>query len=371
MRLAARLLAILCLASGLGACSSGPVAWEPTWTGPYSGLPVAERLELGRARDDMEAGRLGAARERLQVLTEAFPDQIDVAVMLQDAELGAVGADGFGADRNGVELVTKRYRDLAETRISVVSLVLAARVTDEPEERDEYLRRAIELEPGCSWAHYGHAHSLLQQRSQYRWREARAALNLALSADSGHLWARRMEAWMLSQEGAADLAAKALERWLIVTEGDPRVSSLRRTRARIDLALLWVLGGRVDSALQELDALTGNPVDRARRLAVLAVAQQEGGDIAEALDTARRGRLADGTTLLPLVQEALLYQYWTGDLEAAQDKWEEVAQAAGGGDLGSLLQSFRAKVASERLAAAREAEREAEREAGLGSSPRP
>lgn len=358
MRPSGAVLALLLLLAG---CASGPDAWEPTWAGSTLDFTVGDRLELGRARADLEAGRLVEARQRLLELSERFPDELDVGVMLQDAEL-ALWESGRtpvpGADPD--EALEARYRDLAETRISVANYVLAARAARDPMVRSGYLVRAIELDPNSAWAHYGLAHSVLQQRLQYRWSEARESLNQALIADPGHLWARRMESWMLSQEGASDKAAEALERWLVVTETDPRVSSERRTEARIDLALIWVLSGRIEAALEELRSLTGNPVDRSRRLAVLAVAQQEGGDIARALDASRRAYLADGSSLLPLVQEALMHQYWTGDLEAAEVQWEVIVDAAeDSGELGALLQSFRARVELERMAG--------QEAAGLGS----
>lgn len=340
----------LLLAAG---CASGPDAWEPTWAGVGTDFTVQDRLELGRARTDLESGRLVSARQRLVQLAETFPDELDVGVMLQDAEL-ALWASGQAPvpGANPDEALEARYRDLAETRISVANLVLAARAARDPVVSSGYLVRAVELDPGSAWAHYGIAHSHLRRRMQYRWSEARLSLDRALLADPGHLWARRMESWMLSQEGSSDKAAEALERWLVVTEGDPRVSSERRTEARIDLALIWVLSGRIEAAREELRALTGNPVDRSRRLAVLAVAEQEGGDIASALDASRRAYLADGSSLLPLVQEALMHQYWTGDLDAAEAQWEVIVDAAeDSGDLGALLQSFRARVELERMAA--------------------
>lgn len=338
----------------LASCSSVPVAWKPTWEGKFAELPLTERPEFERARMDYESGRLQEAQERLVALSEVHPDQLDVGVLLQDVELGlfASGAGGGGAfsAADPDAALAARYSELALSQISVSSLVLAARAATDLLVRKGYLERAIEHNPSCAWAHYGLARTLLQQRDQYRWREARDALDQALSVNPGHLGARRLEAWMLSQEGAVPQASKALEHWLRVTESDPRVSVAERTRARIDLAQIWILAGHPDAARKELVALVGNPVDRSRRLAVLAVAEEEGGNIAAALDAARRAQRAEGGSLLSLVQEALLQQYWTLDLEAAENAWAAVAEASSGSaDLGDLLQGFRARVAIERL----------------------
>ena len=344
----------------LVSCSSGSVGWKPNWAGKFSLLPLSERPEFERARDDFESGRLEQARERLTALAEAHPDQLDVGVLLQDVELGlfasGAGEGGLEAAGDPEAALAERYSELALSQISVSYLVLAARAALDPSVRKGYLERAIEHNPGCAWAHYGLASSLLQQRGQYRWREAREALKRALAVDPGHLGARRLEAWMLSQEGAVAQAAQALEHWLRVTENDPRVAIAERTRARIDLAQVWILAGHADAARDELMALEGDPVDRSRRLAVLAVAEQEGGDIAAALDAARRAQRADGGGLLALVQEALLQQYWIRDMEAAENIWGAVAEASGeSSELGGLLQGFRAKVAVERLREGREA----------------
>lgn len=338
----------------LAGCSSGPVAWKPSWEGKFAELPLSQRPEFERARVDYESGRLREAQERLVALREAHPDQLDVGVLLQNVELGlfasGAGEGGAASAADPDAALAARYSELALSQVSVSSLVLAARAATDLLVRKGYLERAIEHNPSCAWAHYGLARTLLQQRDQYRWREAREALNQALSVNPGHLGARRLEAWMLSQEGAVPQASKALAHWLRVTESDPRVELAERTRARIDLAQIWILAGHPDAARKELMALVGNPVDRSRRLAVLAVAEQEGGQIAAALDAARRAQRAQGGNILSLVQEALIQQYWTLDLEAAETTWAAVAEASSGSaDLGDLLQGFRARVAIARL----------------------
>ena len=130
-------------------------------------------------------------------------------------------------------------------------------------------------------------------------------------------------------------------------------------------------------------AQAGQEVGRARRLAVMAVAQHEQGRIEHSLDTARRAELADPAALLPIVQQAFLHGQMAGiflssedpderkragkHLERAQKRWQEVVDAAAHqGDLAGLLQSVRARVHLERPAQPAEPP-DAEPEDGAGN----
>ena len=89
----------------------------------------------------------------------------------------------------------------------MVSHVLAARVEDDAIAAERMLDLALELDPLCSWAHYGRAHALLRQDWKAdRWSEAQSSLDEALARDPGHLRARRLQAWMHAQEGATELS---------------------------------------------------------------------------------------------------------------------------------------------------------------------
>jgi hypothetical protein len=77
------------------------------------------------------------------------------------------------------------------------------------------------------------------------------------------------------------------------------------------------------------------------------VAQHEQGHIDEALNTARRAELADPRALLPVVQQALLFEQRgrEEDAKLARNRWQQVRDAAADqGGFSGLLQSVRARV---------------------------
>lgn len=347
------------LAAGCGATQ--PDDWQPSFAAPYSALDEGGRELMRDARAHLEAGESLAAWRILHPLARQVPDNIDLGVVLQEVELELFAAGGeldpvlapFAGAGSPEESLRLRYAGRSELSPSPAGYVLAARAeTDLPAAQD-LLERALELDPACAWAHYGRAHVLLKRHTRYRWREAHAALERALELEPEHLQARRLEAWMLAQEGSVPAAAAALGQWLEVTAGDPRVTAATRTEALVDLAHLWLLDERSGDAIVLLHSLDGDPVARARRLTVLAGSQLEEDELVLALDAARRARAADPDELLPLVQQALLYQHWLDDPVAAEAKWREVIEAAQGqSDLRSLMQALRARVALERSGAA-------------------
>lgn len=348
----------------LVAASCGPsrAVWKARWDGDYSRLEADARVQFSAARTAMDAGDLLGAREKLVGMAAADPDNLEVAFWLQDLELeilesgalpdGAV-MDGLGTGGGGApeEQVRQLYADRARTSPSVVSHVLAARVEDDAIAAERMLDLALELDPLCSWAHYGRAHALLRQDWKAdRWSEAQSSLDEALARDPGHLRARRLQAWMHAQEGATELAALELETWLRETEGDPRVRERDRLAAELDLAASWILLGEAEEALELLSTREGDPLERARRLMLEAVAAQELGRPDEALDAATRAADAAPGEILPNVQQALLLGYGFQRAEDARAKWEQVLESAeGAGDLAGMLEVLRAQVELERL----------------------
>ena len=263
----------------------------------------------------------------------------------QDLSAGPIGA-GEDAARAAV---TRLYEDELRSNPSVPGLVLAARVQPDAKQALAWLGQALALDPTCAWAHYGRAHALLRMRDQYRWRNSREALDLALELDPSHLHARRLEAWMLAQEGAGEPAALAIERWLIATEFDPRVAHPPRVEARLDLARVWLALGAVEPAVRELQTLEGEPIGRARRLLLLAVALTEKNDIEGALHAVRQAGLIAGVGVLPFVQEALLREHWVEDRAGALALWQDILlEAESSNDPAVILQAFRARVVLER-----------------------
>ena len=226
--------------------------------------------------------------------------------------------------------------------------VLAARAETDAIAALTLLDRALELDPTCAWAHYGKAHALLRDRGATdRWAKARESLARALIHDPAHLRARRLECWMLAQEGQASVAADAMEIWLNETRQDPRVATEDRHRVQLDLSIAWILQGHAKEADDLLVSMEGSELERPRRLAILAVALHEQGRFEEALDVALRAERASPGSLLPVVHQAILLQHDLDDREAAEARWREVAEKAGG-DLASILQGVRARVELER-----------------------
>lgn len=346
-------------ATVLGACGAPRAAWSPSWSRPYATFDRDARVAFTAARVRMDAGDALGAWEELDRLCAEHPDNIELAVWRQEAELVLLREPEppaalayFGDEGTPEERLRVHYAELADRYSSVVAHVLAARVEEDAIAAQNSLDFAIQLDPGCAWAHYGHAHALLRQELKAeRWRAARRSLDEALEKDGSHLRARRLEAWMDAQEGATERAAAKLEVWLAATADDPRVTEPDRLAAELDLAATWILRGRAGDALALLATREGEPHERPRRLALVAVALQETGDLAGALDAARRAEDAAPGTLLPTVQEALLLEYGLGRDEAARERWLRVAEAAeGAGDLGAMLQGLRAQVELERLA---------------------
>ncbi len=350
-------LLLLVVATLLSACGTPQVTWEKSFEAPY-GTFDTEQLEAFRAaRREIDAGALERARTRLATLLGGAPNNLEIAVWLQDVELallrrGSPPAEDLRAALEGAKDPDEALRTLYAKRLeaapSPAGYVLAARAETDAIAARSLLERAIELDPTCAWAHYGRAYALLQDRHEPdRWELARSALSRALALDPSHLHARALEAWMLAQEGSVSAAARALELWLRRSADDPRVHQSRRISAQLDLAQLWILEGHPREAAALLRGLEGVPQERPRRLAILAVALHEQGDAHAALDAARRAELAAESPILPLVQEALLFASDLGDPEAAQERWREVAGAEAG-DLGAILQTLRARVELER-----------------------
>ncbi len=350
-------LCLVALALWLPACGPGRAAWSASWRAPYGTFDRDQRATFREARTDLDAGRIERAWVTLSALAAAEVDNLELGVWLQEVERMLVesGSDSdpelaaLAAEFPPGEVLRRRYAERARQTPSVAGFVLAARVESDAIAAQTLLERALELDPNCAWAHYGRAHALLRQTYRVdRWRMAREALSRALASDPAHLRARRLDAWMLAQEGYAGAAAVALENWLDQTQGDPRVTPEERLSAQLDLALAWIQRGNPREARELLVDLEGTLHERPRRLAILTVAHHELGDAAASLDCARRAEDAEPGALLPVIQQALLYR---PDSEAAQARWDRVAEvAADGGDLATMLRGLRARVELERAA---------------------
>ena len=355
-------IALAMLTCLCASCSSHRPSWEATWQSPGADFEPGEDLALRAARTYYDEGKLEAALNLLRPVAQNAEDNLELGFWLQDLEWE--WAEQMGQETGA--LVTG-YAERAQAQPTPASLILAARLA-EGAEALAGLESALALDRDHAWAHYTRAHVLLGERQLAdRWSAARAALVRALELDPSHLRARRLEAWILAQEGDVAQAATALERWLSQTRRDARVAHAVRLEAEVDLALMWVRQGLAEEAEALLLTHAGQKIGRARRLAVLAVAQHEQGRIEDSLNTARRAELADPAALLPIVQQALLHGQEDRRLKdskrldeqelarrhraQAQKRWQEVVDsAAHQGDLAGLLQSVRARVHLERSA---------------------
>gem|GEM_PF-776199 len=373
-----RLLRPALMAAGLvfwgAGCAARTEVWEATWDAPYAAFGPDERAQFSQVRQLLDRGQRLDGLGALQVLVNEDGDNLELACWLQDleAELLLDGVEPRRVfpeadeplDRAAAEVgdpaedLRRVYAARAAELPTVQALILAARVETDGPAAESLLRRALELDPVCSWAHYGLSHVLLEKRSQPdRWSLARDALDRALEIEPGNLRARRLEAWMLAEEGSRDVAEKQLRRWLEESAEDPRVSRVEAVEARLDLALLLLLRGEDRRAARLLEDLEGEPVGRARRWMLLTVARQEGGDLLGALDATLRAQGAAAGDVLPLVQEALLSEAFLDRPEVASALWEEVAELAeDGATIGDLVQGLRARVRMERSRSAAEEE---------------
>lgn len=372
--LTAALPGLLALAAPLAiaGCATRSATWEASWGAPYAAFDPDEQVDFAGARAMLDGGQRLSALAALRDLAAADEGNLELASWVQDVESdllqdGVPAGELFPALRAGERLAASRdlapedglrlvYADRAEESPTVQALILAARVETDGMAAESLLRRALELDPVCSWAHYGLAHVLLEKRSQPdRWSLARASLQRALEIEPGNLRARRLEAWMLAEEGSRDVAETQLRRWLEESAGDPRVSGAERVEAQLDLALLLLLRGEDRRAARLLEDLEGEPTGRARRWMLLTVARQEGGDLLGALDATLRAQGAAAGEVLPLVQEALLSEAFLDRPEQASALWEEVAALAGDGtSITDLVQGLRARVRMERALSAAE-----------------
>ena len=281
------------------------------------------------------------ARAILAPVVLERPEDIAVALLMQDAEL-RIGSDG-------AERVLAAARARAEAEPSLLSLLLATRVEPDAPAALALARRAVLAQPESPWGHYAEAFSSARLGD---WVGAQRANARALELDSGHRAAARLEAAILARAGRNREAIVALRAWLAAVENDPHFAGDARVLARLDLVQLLVLVREDAAALDELARLPEAGGQALRRACLEAAALQGVGRPDEALAAARRGQSADATSLVPLIQEALLQQYHRKDPTAAADLWRKLlATEESRAGLGALLDSVRARIALERGAA--------------------
>lgn len=322
-------LACLVLVSALTACGGGSRTYVSR-PGPYDALERELLAWVHEARLGLESGRLASARVALASLQREAPQNLAVAVLLQDVELEILEAGGelpFLApvpDESPREQLRAHYQAKATRFPSAFHHVLAARLETDLPSAALTLERAVAADPGCIWAHYGKANVAFRSGDYETGVEA---LDRALSLDSGHLPTRRLETRVLAQSGNYAVAADALRAWLRDSEESPFVDSTARRDALLDLATVHLLRGRGDRARDVLADLDDASLGRSpRAFQLLAAAEQSSDNFAEAMEAAARAEELDPTDPLSAVQQALIADLWMDDDERAIERWEHVLE---------------------------------------------
>lgn len=298
-----------------------------------------DAADLERARAALDRGEFGVARTILEKIAAARPDDLWLAVMIQEASFAPAGAE---QRLRMVDAARRRAQDEG----SVTALLLAARIDPEPARALSWARAAVQLAPREPWAHY--AVGFLEARAG-DWTEGQARIERALELDPGHRAARRMEAAILARSGKADDAAEALRVWIEASRGDPRIASRERVSAQLDLAQVYVQDGDDERALGVLRSIPDAGGDALRKLCLEAAVEQGLGHPGAALERARDAQTLDATAVLPRAQQAILLQHHLADPAAALAAWSDLLECVRRQQgLDALIQGLRARVVLER-----------------------
>ncbi len=299
--------------------------------GPYDRVPLAWFEELAAARLSFERGDPHAAYALLAPRCLEEMRVVPVRVFLQDVELvllegeGRVGNLVASSSAEARDVLARFYESQAEGQPLAEGYVLAARLAASGEAALALLDEADTIDPRCVWVHYGRAWWYFGLR---RFKEARESLRAALRLDGGHLPCLRLSATILAGAGESEDAATVLEVWLERTADNPLFAAADRADALLDLAALEVMLDEPKAALERLEELDPRAVrDPARAEEVRAAAHEARGELTRALEAVSRARALRPSTLLPLVQQALLLQS-AGDVEGERKTWLELLELA-------------------------------------------
>ncbi len=334
------LAAVLCFA--LTACSApGPVEIPVTST-RFDALKPDELVEFRSARAAFDAHDFNRAQLEFERLFAADPVNVCIGTWIQECEFRSGGP---------AEKIAERWAERARLVDSAPNEVLAARVAIDVESRVAALARAEAIDPQCAWIHYARAFDCAATSD---WPAARAQIAKAKESDPGHLWTYWLEAWIATRTAALEDAGSALSGFVLRARDDPRIQRTLLDDARLDLALVWTLTGEPRDARELVLEVDPNGPDAARRFAALALVRQALGDLKGALAAAEDAERVSPDDMLPVVQQALLYDEWLEDDVRAEAAWKRaLAMARSSTRLVSVLERTRAGVRLERFAAAR------------------
>lgn len=364
-----RAVALLASVLIIAACSATRLApWPDTAQGP--GYDAATLADLDAARMAIDARETAEAIRLLREVRERLPEDVDVAIALQDAELAHLErGESLDELRAWLEVNPGRVDPdplreywtwyLARSRASGEPLdrLLTARVELDRLGALYQLERLAEELPEWIWGHLGLAHSqlLLGQVEA-----ARRSIDRALELDPGNVRVRRMEALVLGREGEDALAIVALDRWLERTENDPLVGLAERDAAILELSAALVDARRYEAARDALNELIAGerfealPRDvRYDAYLIRSAANADDGQYVEALADAERAALEFPGGLMPHEQRAVLLEYHLDDPDGALEAWQTLEREADlsteEGRLRTYLYALRARVEQARL----------------------
>ena len=333
-------------------CGSPGPASIPVTVNRYDALSPETMPAFREARALLAAGEVHGARAAFQRLFDAAPDNVLVGVWLQEADLAATRAELSDEARAEIDLA-RRFAAEAEAHPTVTNWILAARLARDEAQRTRYLDQAEALDPQCAWVHY--ARAFVAARA-FDWPVARARIARAKEADPGHLWTWWLEAWIATRTSSLDESASLLAGFVARAADDPRVDPRLLADSRLDLALVWTLRGDTREARDLIARIDPRDVDASRRLAALSSIEQALGELTTALAAAQDAARLAPDDILPIVQQALLYDEWLGDAERAEAAWKLVLERARtSSQVTSVLERTRAGIRLERFQARRAA----------------
>jgi hypothetical protein len=345
----------LCLAAGCGGTSVREIPLEQ---GRYDALDAESLRSLREARTLLERGHAEEAVAALAALRVRRPECVYLALWQQEAEISARGLDsvwpGAGAvvgpspeQHSAIEELRSLWRARAAEG-GVVELVAAARLETDPAAARALLERAVVLDATCAWVPYARAFLAARESD---WSAVEKQLARARELDPGHLPTFWLESWALARGGDPEAASEALTVWVERAQGDARIDPHLVRGAELDLAVLSVIVGEPKLAREWLDKLERELPGDAQALCARAAAEQALGRVDRALELAQQAQAAAPEALLPLVQQALIWQHWKKDPDRAEQAWSAVlSRARTSPELGALFERLRARVLLDRRA---------------------
>lgn len=340
--MSARSIAVALALAACAACGSpGPVVIPVTHT-RYDALEPGQLDDFRAARAAFEAHDFQTARAGFERLLAEDPENICIGVWQEECEF-ALGETPAA--------IAARWAARAQASPSVANEVLAARVAVDPGVRSAALARAETLDPQCAWIHNARA---FDAASVADWPSARKHITAAKEADPGNLWTHWLAAWIATRTERIAEVSSALSGFVEAATDDPRIPRTMLDSARLDLALVWSLDDEPRDARALLESVDPNGPDAARRLEALAQVRQALGDLKGALESAEEAEKIASDEILPVVQQAVLFEEWMHDDARAEAAWRRALEMARNSTkLGSVLERTRASIRLERFAAER------------------